>query len=1140
MSKTRVLKTKQNQADNINMTEIEDCNSSIENLDLTLLRRPIATSITGLEEVLRAYKDGTNELKKLLSKECDLIYECKVCRNIFRSLTNFISHKRVYCRNAFNASDHFHFRNNGFMVQDVTAIIEAEQKNNNNPIIGVLPGTNDKSKDLSGVVEHILWKQHQSGSSNATDVLNQINSINQSSFHLESVNNSQQTLLLNPVNESDIAVYQSLQTESNNSKMEDEIKEVHNMLKKSNSVLGPDGKIINQLNLNNEKTSSSNGSLVCKVCNVQFETEKTLKLHLEMKHLPSSYVYQCPSCTQKFSSSATVLKHLSNDHNKSNRKIRLMRDNIIKKRIRAEEAIIKCSGTSRELQQLQLSNASENNRTNDSEWNIQNIKIENDIDDSYVCPSCLKKFDRKAVYTSHVQMCSDIKDREQEKLKKRKAKDGAKIKQLMGSSLESEDNSNISEISSNKRKKIWKAKVEEGENKVEIAEENSEDIVDWNLDDEEENKKIENIKKEIIEDEYKRNLEATSSNHFANQEINNENSSQEQLDDDDNGLVIDEKNYEDQNQEMKCPTCDKVFPTNEKLKYHLTYYHSRQKRFKCKMCEYQGYRKKDTMNHINFVHSANVTLETLSNYTETVSKAVNEEDVKKQNELKKNQLKIKRKMARERQRKKASEAKIDIGNIEKEKKTEDFDEISAQENEKPEELNSEVDDSKKVLNSRRKSALASMITKVDTSKEEHELFIKKHQSVTIKKEELDCEDNHCIESIFAQSSKSSLISNITRFGKVIKNIPSIDIDSSQNSRPIRNRIKPVRKDFLYDLSDLLKKEADAYREQTFQSSTGTVKRELRKRAMSTHTRETPSINNFDQPLKKLPLDSHEQSLKSPSVFNNIEDLNSKFKDQRNRRMSVFIPPTRSMFPPQPRSPPYRPPATHKNAGSAYKMAVKEFDNNRASLYEPKFLWTICFNHENEKTTEVLKTSNVSAASSILQRLSERALNAEIKSETISETSNSLTAEQLCKKFELINVTNINELDIPVSNTINLNPGATENNLMSLTLDETDNDVCVLQECSAESSDDEENDDSDAKLEIACNEEILKSSRKPKISWNRKQLEKRKSAAICQRRLTVMQRLQENKIRKSREQLFQRLINQQTEEDSTEYDLFTES
>lgn len=49
------------------------------------------------------------QLKNLLSNECDLLYECKVCRNIFRSLANFISHKRVYCKEKFKTSIHGNF-----------------------------------------------------------------------------------------------------------------------------------------------------------------------------------------------------------------------------------------------------------------------------------------------------------------------------------------------------------------------------------------------------------------------------------------------------------------------------------------------------------------------------------------------------------------------------------------------------------------------------------------------------------------------------------------------------------------------------------------------------------------------------------------------------------------------------------------------------------------------------------------------------------------------------------------------------------------------------------------------------------------------------------------------------------------------
>lgn len=93
------------------------------------------------------------------------------------------------------------------------------------------------------------------------------------------------------------------------------------MLLKSNTVLGPDGKVLNLFNSDDRNGSPApsndelkNLPLTCQVCSLTFETEKTLKLHLQLKHLPSTYVYQCPSCSQKFSSSAAVIKHLSNDH----------------------------------------------------------------------------------------------------------------------------------------------------------------------------------------------------------------------------------------------------------------------------------------------------------------------------------------------------------------------------------------------------------------------------------------------------------------------------------------------------------------------------------------------------------------------------------------------------------------------------------------------------------------------------------------------------------------------------------------------------------------------------------------------------------------------------------------------------------
>lgn len=43
-------------------TESDESNQTPPTLDLSLMRQPIATSITGFDEVLRAYEAGTNEV----------------------------------------------------------------------------------------------------------------------------------------------------------------------------------------------------------------------------------------------------------------------------------------------------------------------------------------------------------------------------------------------------------------------------------------------------------------------------------------------------------------------------------------------------------------------------------------------------------------------------------------------------------------------------------------------------------------------------------------------------------------------------------------------------------------------------------------------------------------------------------------------------------------------------------------------------------------------------------------------------------------------------------------------------------------------------------------------------------------------
>lgn len=49
---------------NLEIDSDESNNSSHNQMDLSLLRKPIKTSVEGFEEVLRAFESGTSEVKK--------------------------------------------------------------------------------------------------------------------------------------------------------------------------------------------------------------------------------------------------------------------------------------------------------------------------------------------------------------------------------------------------------------------------------------------------------------------------------------------------------------------------------------------------------------------------------------------------------------------------------------------------------------------------------------------------------------------------------------------------------------------------------------------------------------------------------------------------------------------------------------------------------------------------------------------------------------------------------------------------------------------------------------------------------------------------------------------------------------------
>ena len=66
--------------------------------DRSIMNRSINSGTPNVRLLIRSVIEGTAEMKDLILNEVDLIFECKKCRNLFRSLINFLDHKRSYCK----------------------------------------------------------------------------------------------------------------------------------------------------------------------------------------------------------------------------------------------------------------------------------------------------------------------------------------------------------------------------------------------------------------------------------------------------------------------------------------------------------------------------------------------------------------------------------------------------------------------------------------------------------------------------------------------------------------------------------------------------------------------------------------------------------------------------------------------------------------------------------------------------------------------------------------------------------------------------------------------------------------------------------------------------------------------------------
>ena len=103
-------------------------NLSSRGPDLSQLKSPIKTSLSGTKQVIHALECGTGEVKEYLLEEINLMYECKTCFSVFRSIANLVAHKRTFCKSKFASLRHvYHDKSQDPPPPDLqTVVVEAE------------------------------------------------------------------------------------------------------------------------------------------------------------------------------------------------------------------------------------------------------------------------------------------------------------------------------------------------------------------------------------------------------------------------------------------------------------------------------------------------------------------------------------------------------------------------------------------------------------------------------------------------------------------------------------------------------------------------------------------------------------------------------------------------------------------------------------------------------------------------------------------------------------------------------------------------------------------------------------------------------------------------------------------------------
>ncbi|XP_014241800.1 zinc finger protein 800 [Cimex lectularius] len=249
--------------------------------DVSVLHQPVDASIDSLSDIIKLFEDSSPELKKILDEECDIIYECKACRSLFRSMPNFVTHKRSYCLSKFK----------------------------------------ERMSSLNGEFKEqtlMLGKQRGSMLSTRTTLRKDILTLLDSVSSIKVDYNINGPFVVREMDKTSQSLLHSFNHEGKHPTVE------------RSATIGPDGRFLGA-------KSPEPEDIKCPLCELHFDSQNALSDHSQEKHPKLKDYYVCPCCKQCFVNAWSVYRHMYKDHRKTSEEVRRLRSQIQKQHIYSEE-----------------------------------------------------------------------------------------------------------------------------------------------------------------------------------------------------------------------------------------------------------------------------------------------------------------------------------------------------------------------------------------------------------------------------------------------------------------------------------------------------------------------------------------------------------------------------------------------------------------------------------------------------------------------------------------------------------------------------------------------------------------------------------------------------------------------------------